>query len=290
MYLAPIALFIVLSSCLFSFELKDNYTISGLEFNASTVSPSIKKDFILYKFEKNQHQKTFTASKLILKFQEKGLILEDRSKGIIHLKRKSNIDLNDLSVKIEHYYKTFFPKMRISGVEFKQGSYIDALSDGIELKFKKKAYLYNRSSLQIISKKDNKRHFINYELHAFIKVFKASHNIKRGKILTPLDLKYQEVPFTRLKGLPVQDLSILNLRIKKRLVEGKVLYQHDIEKLPDVIKDKSVNVRLISGKVHLEFQAISLQDGHIGDEINIKKKDGKRLKAKVISPYLVEIQ
>ena len=283
-------LFFLLSSNIFSLELKDSYTISGLDFNASHIVPSIKEDFIIYQFEENRHQKSFTSSKLVLRLQDKGLELEDESKGIVHLKRKSGLDYTVLREKIKLYYQNYYPHIRISDITFRQGTYIKELSNDYELKFKNNAYLYGRSSLQLISKTDTKRHFINYELSAFIKVFKASHNIKRGKILTQLDLKYQEVPFTRLKGLPLQDALGSNIRLKKRLVEGRIVYQHDIEKLPDVIKDKSVNVRLISGQVHLQFQAICLQDGHIGDEVTIKKKDGKRLRAKVVSRFLVEIQ
>ena len=290
MSLTHIVLFIVLSSTLFSQELKTTYTISGLDFNASHISPSVKKDFTVYTFEESKHQKAFTSSKLILRLQEKGLALEDKSKGIVHVKRKSGLDFKSLREKIERYYQNYYPHMKISDISFKQGSYIEELSDDYELKFKKNAHMYSRSSLQIISRKNKKRHFINYELNALIKVFKASHNIKRGKILTPLDLKVQEEAFTRFKGIPLQGSLKSNFRLKKRLIDGKILYQNDIEKLPDVLKDKNVNVRLVSGLVHLEFQAISLEDGHIGDKITIKNKEGKRLKATVISPHLVEIQ
>jgi len=287
--LSHILLFIILSSHLFSLELKSTYAVSGLEFNASHVVPSIKDDFIIYTFQENHHQKTFTSSKLLLHLQEKGLMLEDKSKGIVHIKRQSGIDYGKLKKEVTAYYQEYYPQIKISHIEFKQNSYIKKLLPDYQLKFKNNAYLFNRSSLQIISKESKKRYFINYELTATIKVFKASHNIKRGKILTQLDLKYQVETFTRLKGQPLQGSLSSSIRLKKRLVKGKILYNHDIEKLPDVIKDKSVNVRLISGKVHLEFQAICLQDGHIGDEVIIKKRDGKRLKAKVISPYLVEI-
>ncbi|HIC44739.1 MAG TPA: flagellar basal body P-ring formation protein FlgA [Sulfurimonas sp.] len=283
-------LFILSSSFLFSLGLKNDYKVEGLDFNASHIDPSIKNDFLIYHFEENRHQKTFTSSKLLLRLQNEGMNLEDETKGLVHVKRNSKIDYSSISNKIKTYYHTYYPQMFITDIKYLQNTFIQDLGKDYTLKFKNKAYLYQRASLQLFSANTGKRHFITYELEASLKVFKASHNINRGKLLTPLDLRNENIVFKRFKGLPVQMALKGRLRLKKRLVEGKVVYLHDIEKLPDVLKNKEVNVRYISGNVQLEFIAISLEDGYISEEINIKKRDGKRLKARVISPNLVEIK
>jgi len=288
--LKHLILFLSLSSCIFALGLKDTYTISHLDFNASHIDPSIQNDFIIYRFEKNQHKKSFTSSRLLLSLQGSGLLLEDNTKGIVHVNRSSSLDLGPLKEKIKAYYHGFYPKMRIKEISFKQNSFVENSLDEYELGFKKNAYLYNHSSLRLTSKKKKKRHFLSYELKAYIKVFKASHNIKRGKILTPNDLNHQEELFKRFTSLPLQGHLKEKMRLKKRLLKGKTLYLNDMQILPSVLKGKRVNVRFISGQVRLEFQAICLEDGQIGDEVNIKRKDGKRLKAKVINTNLVEIQ
>jgi len=283
-------LLIFSSSFLFSLGLKEHYKINGLDFNASHIDPSISKDFIIYHFEENRHKKSFTSSKLLKKLQIKGMELSDESKGIVHVQRNSNLDYAPITKEIKAYYLSHYPKMSIKEVKYLKSSFIEDLGLDYTLSFKNKAFLYQRSSLQIFSNKTGKRHFLSYEIKASLKVFKARHNINRGKILTPLDLRTTIEIFKRFKGMPVQNSLKRRQRLKKRLIEGKILYLHDIEKLPDVLKNKEVNVRYISGNVRLEFVAISLEDGHIGEEINIKKRDGQRLKAKVISPNLVEIQ
>jgi len=290
LFLKVSALCLILFTHVYALELKSDYKIYGLDFNASHINPSIEKDFTLFHFEKSRHQKTFNSSTLIKTLNKHGIFVLDNSKGIVHLKRHSSLDYEPLEKEIKEYYLQYYPKMHIQEVIFKSGSFIKELPEDYELVFKNSAYLYPRSSLQVISKKEKKRHFLSYELKATIKLFKASHNINRGKILSQIDLIYKEETFTRLKGLPLQNVLKSRYRLKKRLVSGKIVYLHDIEKLPAVIKNKSVNVRLISGSVYLEFQAISMEDGHIGDEVSIKKRDGKRLKAKVISTNLVEIQ
>ena len=290
MSLRAFFLFFLLSSFLFSLELQEHYKIDGSDFNASHIDPSIKNDFIIYHFEANKHQKSFTSSKLLNKFQKAGTTLIDDTKGIVHIKRNSELSYEPITKKIKSYYKSHYPGINIKSVKYTHNSYIDKLPQDYILHFKKKAYLYSRSSLQIISEKAGKRHFISYEIKASLKVFKAKNNINRGKLLTPLDLRSEIEVFTRFKAIPVQTVLQGRLRLKKRIVKDKVLYHNDIEKLPDVLKGKEVNVRYISGNVHLEFTAISLQDGYVSEEINIKKKDGQRLKAKVISSNLVEIK
>ncbi len=168
--------------------------------------------------------------------------------------------------------------------------FIEELPKKYKLNFKPNSYLYNRSNVVLNSEQTKQRYFLSYELHATMKLFKARHNINRGKILTRLDLIYKDENFKRFQGLPVRDLDSAKLRIKKRLAKGKILYMHDIEELPYVLKNRPVNVRLIYGNVHLEFQAISLEDGHKGEYVFIKKADGKKLKSKVINRNLVEVE
>lgn len=277
-------------SLVFSLELKDHYTISGLDFNASLIDPSIVKDFRIYRFEKNQHQKSFSSSTLRQKFEEQGIEFKDSSTKIIHVYRRSNFDDTPIRNKIRAYYHSYYPDMFIKEIYLEQNAFIEKLDNDYDINFKNNAYLYHRSSLYLSSAKTKKRYFINYQLKAFMKVFKASHNINRGKILLPIDFEYKEELFKRYKALPVLTITKEKIRAKKRLNTGRILYQNDIQRLPAVLKGNSLNVRLISGKLRLEFQATALEDGHVGDEVSIKKRNGTKLKAKVISTNLVEIQ
>jgi len=281
---------LLISSSLYSTELNSEYSIAGLDFNASTIDPQISNDFIIYRFDQNRHKKTFTSSRLLKTFKEQGLQLEDNSRGIVHVQRTSNIDLEPVIQKLKAYYHSYFPYMYIEKVSLDTSSFIEELPQDYTLIFKPNAYLYNHSSFKILSEDSKERFFIRYEIQAKMKLFKARHNINRGKILTPKDLLSTQTKFKRLKGLPLLSLTQQQIRVKKRLAQGKILYQHDVEPLPSVLKDKPVNVRFISGTVHLEFQAISLDDAGIGEYVYIQKSDGKKLKAKVINKNLVEIE
>jgi len=290
LYLRLILLPLLISSSLYCVALKSEYSIAGLDFNASTVYPQIDNDFVIYHFDQNRHKKTFTSSRLLQIFKDQDLQLEDNSRGIVHVQRTTDVDLEPVIQKIKAYYHNYFPHMRIEKISLVSSSFIEELPQDYTLVFKPNAYLYNHSSFKILSEESTERFFIRYEIQAKMKLFKARHNINRGKILTPKDLLSTQTKFKRLKGLPLLSLSQQQIRVKKRLAQGKILYQHDIEPLPSVLKDKPVNVRFISGMVRLEFQAICLDDAGIGEYVYIQKSDGKKLKAKVINKNLVEIE
>jgi len=281
-------LFLTLS--IFSATLESHYTLPTSELNASLIYPEIKDDFTIYTFTENRNRKSFSSKDLIKLFDAHDLTLRDESRGIVHFERASDISLKPIKKEIKAYYLSYYPKMQIKTVVLRTNAPITQLPEHYTLTFKTNAYKYSHSSLQLNADKLDTRLFIRYTIDATLKVFKASHNLNRGKILSYVDLKYKNEPFKRFTDLPLRTLGKTSLRLKKRLPKGKIVYQRDVETLPSVIKNKAVYVRFSNGNVHVEFQATSLQDGRIGDIISIQKKDKTRLKAKVIGRNQVEIE
>lgn len=275
----------------FSAELKTDYTLSNQELNASIIYPQIKDDFTLYTFANHRYKKSFSSAVLIALFKEHGITLEDKSRGIVHFKRASSLDLAPIEEKIKAYYLSYYPTMQISSISFVTHSFIQKLPAEYELVFKPKAYHYRKSTLQLnVPLPSKTRHFISYNIEAKVKLFKASRNINRGKILSPIDLLHTNEPFERFSGPLLDGLTKSDLRVKKRLSEGNVVYEHDVELVPAVLKNKIVYAQMSSGNVHLEFQARSLQDAQIGEMIFIQKSDKQRLKARVVGKNLVKIE
>ena len=274
----------------FSAVLKPSYSILSQDFNASVIDKDIKDDFVIYHFNSHRHHKSFSSSYLIELFQDHGITLEDQTKTIVRVNQKSHTNFEPIKKKIHDYYKQHYPKMNIKNITIQSNDIFTALPKEYRLIFKSKAFKYANSSLQLEFKGSRQRHFVNYTLEATIKVLKARHNLNRGKILQQIDVLYVREPFKRLTHTPLNFSLQKKLRVKKRINKGKIIYEKDLEPIPDVLKGKSVLVRLINGHVHLEFQAVSVQDASIGDEIYVQKKDKKRLRVKVIGKNLVEIQ
>ncbi len=281
-------LFFTLS--LFSTDLESNYTLPSSELNASVIYPEIKEDFTIYTFTENRNRKSFSSDSLIKLFDEHDLTLNDQSRGIVHFERASEVDLRTIKNDIKAYYLSYYPNIQIKSIALHSNTPITQLPEKYTLTFKTNAHKYKHSSLQLNADELDVRLFIRYTIEATVKVFKASHNLSRGKILSYIDLKYTREPFKRFTGVPLKELGEVTLRLKKRLPKGRTLYEHDVEPLPSVLKNKTVYARFSRGNVHLEFQATSLQDGRIGDIVSIQKKDKTRLKAKVIGRNQVEIE
>jgi len=283
-------IFALLITNLFSASLKDTYTISSPEFNASAIDSSIKNDFVIYTFNKNRHKKSFNADDLVEIFKEHHLELDASSTRIVHVQHASNVDLEIVQNAIKAYYLKIYPSMKIQRVDIKASSFIKALPKQYDLEFKSNAFRYATSTLQIQDLQSKKRYFLNYTIKATIKLFKARHNINRGKILTQIDVLYLPVEFKRLKSMPFEYKQKTDIRLRKRLLKGKIIYNKDVEQLPAVLKGSLVLVSLVNGTVHLEFQATAMQDAHIGDEIYVEKRNKKRLRVKVIGKNQVELQ
>ena len=283
-------IFALLITNLFSANLKNAYTISSPEFNASTIDSSIKNDFIIYTFNKNRHKKSFNAKDLAELFKEHHLDLDTTSTRLVHVKHVSNVNLQAIKDAVKAYYLEIYPSMKIKYVDIKTSNFIEVLPKQYNLVFKSNAFRYATSTLQIQDLQSRKRYFLNYTIKATIRLFKARHNINRGRILTQIDVLYGPVEFKRLKAMPFDYKQKTDIRLKKRLLKGKIIYNKDIELLPAVLKGSLVLVSLVNGTVHLEFQATALRDAHIGDEIYVEKRNKKRLRVKVIGKNLVEIQ
>lgn len=275
---------------MFAASLQSVYNVPAQEINASLIYPEIDKDFTFYRFSKNNHQKSFSASTLIKVFAEHDVNLQSDYRGIVHFKRSASIDLAPLKQKIAEHYLSYYPTMKIDAIDLKLNSFAKKLPQEYTLSFKPNAHQHKYSTLKLRDISSKRRYFISYEITATIKLYKASHNINRGKILSPIDMTYTSVPFKRLKGTPIQSIELGKIRLKKRLSRGTIIYAHDLESLPTVLKNKSVNVRYINNNVHLEFQATALQDARIGEYIYVQKKDRQRLKVKVVGKNLVEIE
>ena len=197
MYVRLLLLSLLISCSLSAIALKSEYAIEGLDFNASTIDPKIDNDFLIYRFDQNRHKKTFTSSRLLQIFEDQGLQLEDDSRGIIHVERTSDVDLDPVVQKVKAYYHSYFPDMHIQKISLDTSSFIEELPQDYTLVFKHNAYLYSHSSFKILSADSAERFFIRHEIQAKMKLFKARHNINRGKILTPQDILSVQAEFKR---------------------------------------------------------------------------------------------
>lgn len=137
--------------------------------------------------------------------------------------------------------------------------------------------------VKIIKKKRTVQSYISVRLKLFKKVLIVNRNINRKESINKNDFMIGLKDVAGLQGEPVTEIKDLeNCRSKKYLKEGNILTKNDIEKLPVINIGDRIKASLINGNVMVQTEAVSRQEGRIGDEIIIVTMANKRLKARVV--------
>ncbi|MHB1687342.1 MAG: flagellar basal body P-ring formation chaperone FlgA [Ignavibacteriaceae bacterium] len=124
---------------------------------------------------------------------------------------------------------------------------------------------------------------ISVKLKIFKSVLVASKDIMTRQPLTEKDFCLKKIDVAQLNGVPVSSFKEINsLRSKEFIKAGEVLTSEMVESLPIIKAGDPVTAKYIDGNVLITFNALSRQDGALGDTITIIAKDKKLYKAKII--------
>ncbi len=70
--------------------------------------------------------------------------------------------------------------------------------------------------------------------------------------------------------------SIVGQRFSRTVKKGSILLKETLEKLPEVLKGDTVKVTIIDGGVELTCEVVALEDGYIGNTIDVMHTQYKR--------------
>ncbi|WP_300363182.1 flagellar basal body P-ring formation chaperone FlgA, partial [Hydrogenimonas sp.] len=147
-----------------------------------------------------------------------------------------------------------------------------------------------RKSGTFVVKCGRKRHFFQYALDATIGVYKANHQIKKDKMISLNALEYDVIPFVRLHDIPLSDPIEGRYVARQNIAPGKIVTRKMVQPIPAVTKNERVLCVYEDGPVHIEFEATAMQNGYIGDNITVKKTDGRAIRGVVTGRKRVEIR
>ena len=143
----------------------------------------------------------------------------------------------------------------------------------------------NLGYLPVIIEKNNRsaQSFISLKLKLYKNVLVAVRNLNRKEELSKSDFIISLQDVAGINGKPFTDVESINtFRSKKNLKEGNILTKNDIEKIPVVKVGDKIVASVVQGNVMIQFDAISKQEGGVGDIIKIVTSDNKKFKAKVV--------
>ena len=270
--------------------LQRNYYISSSDIMLSDILDiKPKDDFKIATFYENKHLLRLKAQKL------QNILKQHNIKNIkipysyIHFKKKSPIKLGKIKNEIQKYYKQHYKNIQILDIWVEPTSYMAKLPQEYKVQFQNKRYLKNRGILYIID--ENKReYFFNYTIKAKLNVYKARDTIQKDEPLSTINLKKKSIILDKFLSMPLDEESTIKYQAKHRIKKNKVITYRDVKKLNLIRRGSEVNVLIKDGSLYITFQAKSLNDGTLGDVIELRNSEGKKVKAIVTGKNRAELR
>ncbi|MDF1611234.1 flagellar basal body P-ring formation chaperone FlgA [Stygiobacter electus] len=130
---------------------------------------------------------------------------------------------------------------------------------------------------------------ITLKLKLFKKVFVTKKNIQSDELLNEKNLVEKLLDVSQLNGNTFSVTENINeFKSKVNLKENSVLLYEHLKKIPLVSKGNKIILNTGSNGVNISIEAVSRQDGYLGDIISIQAMN-KIYKAKVIDKQNLEL-
>jgi len=114
----------------------------------------------------------------------------------------------------------------------------------------------------------------------------ARRELSRGRVLTAEDLEERWMESTAMADADLIRLDeALGSRLSRYLLAGRPLARRQLEQVPDVRRGELLTVTVRSGGVAVRAAAHALEDGRIGESLQVKLEEtGRRLVARLVAP------
>jgi flagella basal body P-ring formation protein FlgA len=129
---------------------------------------------------------------------------------------------------------------------------------------------------------------VGFEVAAYGPAYVASSDLAAGATLQPAQLEQREV---ELNGRNARPLAARELQqLTHPVAAGQVLTARDVQARPAVARGDWVALRVRAGAMEMESRAEALQNGGIGQLVNVKPRGATgTLEARVLAPGRVEL-
>ncbi len=195
---------------------------------------------------------------------------------------------------IEEKFLTHYPSMNIENITIKPTSTL--IHKLKEYKVSKVAITKddlrrNKGSILVTFAKNHKQRklYYKYNINATINLYVANEHIQKGRIITPNIVNLESIKFKSLYHEPFKAQDFNQYYAKYTIKENRPLTYEKLKKNRAIKRNDHVTAIIQDGGVVLNFKATALQEGDIGDIINIRKSYKKRFKAQIISNTTVKV-
>ncbi len=270
--------------------LKTYYTIESDCITPKTFGVQ-NSEKCLKKLPENRFRWQIPAFEIEAILENEGYEVRPPKSGIVTFERTGIRQDPEIARRIVQAYKKRYRTIDIRSVTVKPtGSKRERFTFTPQCSLKLSKSGLRRKSGTFVVKCGRKRHFFQYTLDATIGVYKANHQIKKDKIIGLNALEYDVIPFVKLHDIPLSDPIGGRYMARQNIAPGKIVTRKMVRPIPAVTKNERVLCVYEDGPVHIEFEATAMQNGYIGDNITVKKTDGRAIRGVVTGRKRVEIR
>jgi flagella basal body P-ring formation protein FlgA len=117
----------------------------------------------------------------------------------------------------------------------------------------------------------------------------AARALRRGEALGAGDLRTERLPVTARLAEVTDASTLLGRSARQDIPEGMPLAAALFTVVPEVQSGQTVTISCVSERVRLSASGSAMADGRVGEVIQVRRGDGKAVKARVISSGQVQI-
>ena len=269
---------------------KDSYCVESNIVRLKDIFPNVKKDFIILTIPKHTKEYKIPLLKLKKLLRERGFVIDQKNKIISFSLNCINNKYPFLKKYLRDVYKNYYPSIYIKNIFLKTSSKTSFSKGDIKkIEISSSSLKREKGFLKVLLK-NGKRVYFSYEIEAFIEVLKADRNIKKGEPILSSFFSKSKEKFKFFYQKPVTKGNFLGFKAKRFIKEGEILTKNMIKKRGEIEKGDKVMAYIKENGLIVSFEAVSLDEGGVGDIIRVNKDKRKIFKGKVISKNAVEIE
>ncbi|RDU55545.1 flagella basal body P-ring formation protein FlgA [Helicobacter sp. MIT 00-7814] len=270
------------------FSLAKSYVVEDSKIYAHTLFPEIQKRFLLAVIPQDSLNLIMPSFEVARIFERNGYKLQTPFKEVLFTYQAS-LKLQKPREFLQKLYTDFFnancpQSLRVDSIKFSnleelQG--VDFTNADFELFGKSSALKKSSGTLVAKFPQDKKKIFLQYEVHAFVKILSTTRNVSAGEELQD-SIFAQEVAFERFSALPACESDLTLASAKVYLAKGSFVSKDKLRPKILVKKGEFVLVQSEGEGFSMQNSLEALQNGSFGEVINAKNtQSGKVVRVKI---------
>lgn len=272
--------------------LESKYYCDDSVVTAEDLFPDIEENFIIGEFKNRTHIQLSSREVQAL-FKAHGYDVAV-SHPVIALSKNSSFDKAPLQNELTARFLSHYPGLMIDKITVRSRTYFEQQGwNLLSVTLPAPALTKSKGTFWALyddgSGKQKKVYF-SYKISGTLHVLKAKRNIANGTILTKENTYLQQVPFTTLPALPLDQRSLEKVRVKGYVKQENVITQTMVRDIPDIVKNQKVRAVLKANGLSVTIYATALSDGKTGETIELKSDSGQIYKARVIDKNKAAIE